>query len=35
MTVHQECDSKLNEDCSIYAHKEVKLNYEETKKCVA
>jgi len=32
--VHEECDTKLNEDCSIFAHKETGLDYQTTKKCV-
>lgn len=32
--VHQECDSTLNEDCSIFAHKEAKIPWEKTQKCV-
>ena len=35
-TIHQECDNKLNEDCSKFAHKEVKgLDWKETEACVA
>jgi|DEB0MinimDraft_12_1074336.scaffolds.fasta_scaffold17197_2 hypothetical protein len=33
-TVHRECDNKLNEDCSIYAHKEIHFSWEETMTCV-
>lgn len=32
--VHSECDSKLNEDCSKYAHKETSIKWEITQKCV-
>jgi hypothetical protein len=28
--VHKECDSKLNEECSIFAHKETKIPWSET-----
>ena len=28
--VHKECDSKLNEDCSIFAHKESKIPWQVT-----
>mmetsp|Transcript_5772 Transcript_5772/g.9187 ORF Transcript_5772/g.9187 Transcript_5772/m.9187 type:complete len:245 (-) Transcript_5772:36-770(-) len=35
-TIHQECGSNLNEDCSRMAHKEVKghLDFAETEQCV-
>lgn len=32
--VHQECDSKINEECSIFAHKQAKIPWTETLDCV-
>jgi len=33
--IHSECGSRLNEDCSKFAHKETRIDWEKTEKCVS